>query len=92
MPDVWDLADMHADEITRLFAVRGAEWAEPAQPAYAWRRPVGAVRGGSDGVIIRPRGSGYGKLQGLTSTPSSTTTVDATPLASTGATVGDLHG
>jgi hypothetical protein len=40
MPDVWDFADMHADEITRLFAARGAEWAEPTQPADARRRSV----------------------------------------------------
>jgi hypothetical protein len=31
--DVWDLADMHVDEIERLFAASGAEWAEPPQAA-----------------------------------------------------------
>jgi diacylglycerol O-acyltransferase / wax synthase len=31
--DLWDLVDMHVDEIGRLFAATGAEWAEPLQPA-----------------------------------------------------------
>ena len=26
VPDVWDLADMHIDEIGRLFEASGAEW------------------------------------------------------------------
>jgi diacylglycerol O-acyltransferase / wax synthase len=41
VPDVWDLADMHVDEIGRLFAASGAEWAEPPQPADPRRGPVG---------------------------------------------------
>jgi WS/DGAT/MGAT family acyltransferase len=32
VPDVWDLADMHVAEISRLFEATGAEWAEPPQP------------------------------------------------------------
>jgi hypothetical protein len=32
VPDVWDLADMHIDEIGRLFEASGAEWAQPPQP------------------------------------------------------------
>jgi diacylglycerol O-acyltransferase / wax synthase len=43
VPDVWDLADMHVDEIGRLFAASGAEWAEPPQPADPRRGPVRPV-------------------------------------------------
>src|SRR5258708_28889240 len=45
LPDVWDLADMHVDEIGRLFAASGAEWAEPPQPADPRRGPVERVAG-----------------------------------------------
>ena len=41
VPDVWDLADMHVDEIERLFAASGAEWAEPQLPPDPRRGPVG---------------------------------------------------
>src|ERR1700758_1575266 len=44
VPDVWDLADMHIDEIGRLFDASGAEWAEPPQPAGPRRGAVGRVR------------------------------------------------
>jgi diacylglycerol O-acyltransferase len=40
VPDVWDLADMHIDEIGRLFGASGAEWAEPPPPAEPRRGPV----------------------------------------------------
>ena len=40
VPAVWDLADMHVDEIERLFAASDAEWAEPPQPAAPRRRQV----------------------------------------------------
>jgi diacylglycerol O-acyltransferase / wax synthase len=40
VPDVWDLADMHIAEITRLFDATGAEWAQPPQPASPRRGPV----------------------------------------------------
>jgi len=43
VPDVWDLADMHVDEIERLFAATGAQWAEPPQPADPRRGPVRPV-------------------------------------------------
>jgi WS/DGAT/MGAT family acyltransferase len=33
VPDVWDLADMHVEEIGRLFVATGAEWAENPPPA-----------------------------------------------------------
>jgi WS/DGAT/MGAT family acyltransferase len=42
VPDVWDLADMHIEQIGRLFEASGAEWAEPSQPADPRRGPVGA--------------------------------------------------
>jgi WS/DGAT/MGAT family acyltransferase len=37
VPDVWDLADMHIAEITRLFEATGAEWAEPPRGAFPRR-------------------------------------------------------
>ena len=37
VPDVWDLADLHIDEISRLFYATGAEWAQPPQPAFPRR-------------------------------------------------------
>jgi hypothetical protein len=40
VPDVWDLADMHVDEITRLFEATGARWAQPPQPASPRHRPL----------------------------------------------------
>jgi len=33
VPDLWDLADLHIDEVARLFEATGAEWAEPQPPA-----------------------------------------------------------
>lgn len=44
VPDVWDLADMHVGEITRLFDATGAEWAEPPLPPQPRRGPVKSVR------------------------------------------------
>ncbi|MEB4211074.1 wax ester/triacylglycerol synthase family O-acyltransferase [Mycobacterium sp. 94-17] len=32
VPDVWDLAEMHIAEISRLFEATGAEWAQPTMP------------------------------------------------------------
>jgi WS/DGAT/MGAT family acyltransferase len=43
VPDVWDLADMHIEEIGRLFDASGAEWAEPPLPADPRRGPVRPV-------------------------------------------------
>lgn len=40
VPDVWDLADLHIAEITRLFEATGAEWAQPPQPAFPRRGPI----------------------------------------------------
>ena len=40
VPDVWDLADMHIDEIGRLFEASGAEWVEPPEPPHPRRGPV----------------------------------------------------
>jgi diacylglycerol O-acyltransferase / wax synthase len=40
VPDVWDLADMHIAEITRLFDATGAEWAQPPQSAFPRRGPI----------------------------------------------------
>jgi hypothetical protein len=40
VPDVWDLADMHIDEIGRLFEASGAEWVQPPQPPHPRRGRV----------------------------------------------------
>ena len=40
VPDVWDLADMHIDEIARLFEASGAEWVQPPQPRHPRRGRV----------------------------------------------------
>lgn len=40
VPDVWDLADMHIDEIGRLFEASGAEWVEPLEPPHPRRGRV----------------------------------------------------
>ena len=40
VPDVWDLADLHIDEIARLFEATGAEWAQPPEPAVPRRGPI----------------------------------------------------
>ena len=37
VPDLWDMVDMHIDEIGRLFEATGATWVEP-QPAPSMRR------------------------------------------------------
>jgi hypothetical protein len=37
VPDLWDLVDLHIDEIAVLFDATGAEWAEP-QEAPSMRR------------------------------------------------------
>jgi diacylglycerol O-acyltransferase len=37
IPDLWDMVDMHVDEVARLFEATGAEWAEP-QPPPSMRR------------------------------------------------------
>lgn len=44
VPDVWDLVDMHIDEISRLFKATGAEWAEEPQPAHPRRGRIRIVQ------------------------------------------------
>jgi WS/DGAT/MGAT family acyltransferase len=41
VPDVWDLVDLHIEEISRLFEASGAVWAEPPRPPSG-RRAVRA--------------------------------------------------
>jgi diacylglycerol O-acyltransferase / wax synthase len=50
VPDVWHLADMHLEEIGRLFEATGAEWAEPPQPA-APRRVRGRRASATDPTV-----------------------------------------
>ena len=42
VPDLWHLADLHIDEVARLFEATGAEWAVPQPPP--------PMRKGGDGV------------------------------------------
>ena len=42
VPDLWDLVDLHIDEIARLFEATGAEWAEP-QAGPSMRRGGNSV-------------------------------------------------
>ena len=44
VPDLWDLVDLHIDEIERLFEATGAQWAEP-QPAPSMRRGIPGLPG-----------------------------------------------
>ncbi|WP_083914852.1 WS/DGAT/MGAT family O-acyltransferase [Ilumatobacter nonamiensis] len=46
VPDLWDLVDLHVDEIARLFEATGAEWAVAQAPP--------AMRRGGLGVESRP--------------------------------------
>jgi diacylglycerol O-acyltransferase len=43
IPDLWDLADMHIDEISALFEATGAEWATPPYSPRPRRGPPSAV-------------------------------------------------
>ena len=47
VPDLWDMADMHVNEIERLFEATGAKWAEPPRPPM--------MRRGSKHVAAQPR-------------------------------------
>ena len=46
VPDLWDLVDLHIDEIDVLFEATGAEWAEPPEPAPP-RHGIGALHAAS---------------------------------------------
>lgn len=46
VPDVWDLADMHIDEIGSLMAASGAQWVQEPQPPAPRRGPVRIVQPG----------------------------------------------
>ena len=37
VPDLWELVDLHVDEVAALFDATGAEWAVPQAPAAARR-------------------------------------------------------
>ncbi len=43
VPDLWDLVDLHMDELARLFEATGAEWAESPR-APEWRRGAAGAR------------------------------------------------
>ena len=43
VPDLWELVDLHVDEIARLFEASGAEWAVPPRPPEARKGKPGAT-------------------------------------------------
>jgi diacylglycerol O-acyltransferase / wax synthase len=49
VPDLWDLVDLHVDEVARLFEATGADWAVPQSPP--------AMRRGGLGVTAIPPSS-----------------------------------
>ena len=66
VPDLWDMVDLHIDEIHRLFEASGAEWAEPPNPP--------TMRYGGDGVApVAPSGPVAQRIaerEEITHTPS----------------------
>src|SRR6056297_1330238 len=53
VPDLWDLVDLHMDEVARLFEATGAEWAEPPQ-APEWRRGAAGARSARKAAATTP--------------------------------------
>ena len=45
VPDLWDMVDLHIDEINALFDASGAVWAEPPTPAPPRRRAARRGKG-----------------------------------------------
>ncbi len=43
VPDLWDLVDLHIDEVKNLFDATGAEWAVPQEPPAGRRGPLEPV-------------------------------------------------
>jgi diacylglycerol O-acyltransferase / wax synthase len=43
VPDLWELVDLHVDEIARLFEASGAEWVVPPRPPEARKGKPGAA-------------------------------------------------
>jgi diacylglycerol O-acyltransferase / wax synthase len=43
VPDLWDLVDLHVDEVARLFEATGAEWAVPQTPPEMRRGGTGVT-------------------------------------------------
>ena len=62
VPDLWDMVDLHIDEIDRLFEATGAEWAEPPRPAPP-RRAAGARRRRRPGGRRQAGGSTKRRIQ-----------------------------
>ncbi len=44
VPDLWDLADLHIDEVAKLFEASGAEWAVPQGPAARRRGAMKPIK------------------------------------------------
>ncbi len=65
VPDLWDLVDLHIDEVERLFEATGAEWAVP-QPPPAMRR------GGHDGIKAVPAAAAAAPTPDADGTPAAT--------------------
>ena len=43
VPDLWDLVDLHIEEVARLFEASGAEWAVPQGPAAGRRGAIKSI-------------------------------------------------
>ena len=71
IPDLWDLVDLHIDEIATLFEATGADWAEPQGPP--------AMRRGTptDPATARPR-STSAKTSAATKSAAKTSTAKKT--------------
>lgn len=56
VPDLWELVDLHVDEIARLFEASGAEWAEPQSDPDPRRGAMPKPGGGRTGGSRTPSG------------------------------------
>ena len=77
VPDLWDLVDLHVDEIDRLFEASGAEYAVP-QPKPARRR--GAMKAPQP---VTPASSTKASSTKASSTKASSTKASSTKASST---------
>ena len=54
VPDLWDLADLHIDEVAKLFEASGAEWAVPQAPPARRRGAMKPIRTAKKSVKKAP--------------------------------------
>jgi WS/DGAT/MGAT family acyltransferase len=74
IPDLWDLVDLHVDEIAVLFDATGAEWAEePTRPAMRRGEPVATRRATTKRPAKRASAKKPAKRASATKRPDATT-------------------